>query len=219
MTAPLFIMLFVLAGTLLAFRKKPSKLLALILAIELVATIFSLIRQFQGNDVSKPYELVFRGGGYGLGRLLVESGRPTGKVLLIQTGEGKVNQWQVEGFETALKGSGFSVADTKILPVDPYSGRFEADRFDETIKNQSSIPYVAAFAGLPVKSSAGTDQLYVCFHSKGVDDMQPWLQSGRLLGVIAPRMGDAPKATGREKLTEIPGLFFNIRRSSGVPAK
>lgn len=213
MNVPLTILLLALIITLLAYRRRPSVMLAVLVVIEITGAGVMLFRHFRARDVTKPFVSVFSSGGYGLGRLLVESGRAPGKILLLLPGEGQVDTWRREGFETALEGSGFTVDQTATLPVELQTGCFNKEAFEKEMSSHPGLPYVAAFAGLPGTPTQATEPLFVVFHPLGTGGMDAWWKSGRLLGVIAPRMGDAPTPQGGEKLAGLADSFFNVRHS------
>lgn len=211
-----FLLLLVLAAliaTLLARRGRASRMFNLLIAVEFVAAGYLLAVRIRPADIAKPYQAVFRGGGYGLGRLLVESGRSPGAVLLLLPGEGEVDTWRRDGLEQALDDSGFTVAQVAVVPVDPQSGCFLPATFHEALQQHQDLPYVAAFAGLPGSPSTSGPHV-VAFHGTSTEGMQAWWKSGRLLGVIAPRLGDAPEPRRREKLAGVADTFFTVRHSA-----
>lgn len=213
MNVPLTLLLVALVITLVVQRRRPSVILAALIFIEAAGAGVLLFRTFRAKDITKPFVSVFSSGGYGLGRLLVESGRAPGKILLLLPGEGQVDTWRQEGFETALKGSGFEVDQVATLPTELQTGNFNKEAFASALQAHSGITYIAAFAGLPGSPDAAQTPLFVAFHPMGTDGMEAWWKSGRLLGVIAPRMGDAPTPKGDEKLAGLADTFFNIRHS------
>ena len=213
MKAALVILLVAIGGTLLAHRRQPGLLLKVVLALELAATAFLLFQSIRPADISKPYQRVFRAGGYGLGRLLVESGRPPGSVVLLQTGNGNVDEWRREGFENALEGSGFRLVRSVVVPMELQTGCLVRDPFVAELEKNGDVAYIAAFAGLPDVPNLKTGIFFVAFHPSHTEGMKSWWKSGQLLGVISPRMGDAPTPKGREKLAGLADSFFNSRHS------
>jgi hypothetical protein len=215
-----FLLLLVLAAliaTLLLRRGRASPILNLLIAVEFAAAGYLLAVRIRPTDIAKPYQAVFRGGGYGLGRLLVESGRPPGAVLLLLPGEGEVDTWRRDGLEQALEGSGFSLAQSVVLPVDPQSGCFVAEPFNTALRAHPGLPFVAAFAGLP-GAPATSGPHVVAFHATSADGMEAWWKSGRLVGVITPRLGDAPEPRRREKLAAVADSFFTVRHTEQASA-
>jgi hypothetical protein len=213
MKPALVILLIAIGGSLLAHRRQPGLLLKIVLALELAAAIFLILQSFRPADISKPYQKVFRAGGYGLGRLLVESGRSPGLVVLLQTGNGNVDEWRRQGFEDALEGSGYRLARTAVVPMDLQSGCLLREPFVAELEKCGDGVYAAAFAGLPDVPNLKTDIFFVAFHPSHTDGMKSWWKSGQLLGVISPRMGDAPSPSGKEKLAGLADSFFNSRHS------
>ena len=213
MNVPLILLLLALIITLVVYRRRPSTILMALVILEVIGGGVMLFRNFRSRDVTKPFVSVFSSGGYGLGRLLVESGRAPGKILLLLPGEGQVDTWRREGFETALEGSGFTVEQVATLPMDLQTGCFNKEAFEKEMPSHPGLPYVAAFAGLPGVPNQAADPLFVVFHPLGTDGMEAWWKSGRLLGVIAPRMGDAPTPQGGEKLAGLADAFFHVRHS------
>lgn len=211
-TLLLLLVLAALIATLLARRGRASPILNLLIAIEFIAAGYLLAVRIRPPDLAKPYQAVFRGGGYGLGRLLVESGRPPGAVLLLLPGEGDVDTWRRDGLEQALEDSGFTVAQMMVVPVEPQTGCFVSPAFEKALQANRGIPYLAAFAGLPGAPPAGGPDA-VAFHASSTEGMQAWWTSGRLLGVITPRLGDAPVPRKREKLAGIADTFFTVRHA------
>ena len=213
MMLTLILLLAAIIGTFFLHRRWPNALVKLALALEFLLAVFLLHQTAQPKDITRAYQNVFRGSGYALGRVLIESGRPPGPVLLILAGEGKVDEWRKDGLSEAFEGTGFTVGGVETLPVDLLSGNFIQDRFLAALAAHPGTPYAAVFGGLPGSPDNKPAPLFVCFHPQSTGGMQAWWKSGRLLGVIAPRMGDAPTPEGREKLAGLADSFFHVRHS------
>ena len=213
MTPTLILLLAAIVGTLLLHRRWPNALVKLALTLELLLSVFLLYQAAQPKDITRAYQNVFRGSGYALGRVLRESGHAPGPVLVIVAGEGNVDGWRKDGLAEAFDGTGFTVAGVETVPVDLQSGNFTQDRFLAALAAHPGTPYAAVFGGLPGSPDSKPAPLFVCFHPQGTGGMQAWWKSGRLLGVIAPRMGDAPTPEGREKLAGLADSFFHVRHS------
>ncbi len=184
------LLLLVLIGLVAVFLKRqtlPAPVARGATIVLVVAAAALIIRGRQTTDLATPFQAVFRSGGYGLGRLLVESGQPPGSVLLLLTGEGEIDRWRRVGFEDALQGSGFTLAATTNLAVDLQSGCFAQDAFLAVLQDRHDLPYVAAFAGLPGQPDRSSRARFVAFHPYDVEAMAAWRQSGHLLGVLSPR--------------------------------
>lgn len=209
----LIILLFALVLTLILRSKKPSLFWTPLIVVELIVAGFFVVPQLKPKDLAKPYQSVFRSCGYALGRLLVESGRPSGKVIVLQPGNNRVDEWHQAGLKNAIEGTGFILAGTETIPADIQSGNLNESLFVAALKKHSDIPYVVAFAGLPGSPDKETPQRFVCFHPNSTDGMQAWWKEGRLMGLVAPRAGGAITPNGREKPEDLVNLFFNVRHS------
>lgn len=209
------LLLLVLTGLVAVFLKRqtlPAPVARVATIALIVAAAGLILRGRTGQDLATPFQSVFRSGGYGLGRLLVESGQPAGPVLLLLTGEGEIDRWRRVGFEDALKGSGFTLAATTNLAVDLQSGCFAQDAFLAVLQDRRDLPYVAAFAGLPGQPDRSSRTRFVAFHPYDVEALSAWRQSGHLLGVLSPRPGVTglpPQGAGPETLLD---TYFLTRK-------
>ncbi len=208
----LYTLLALLVITFILFKKKPSSILVVALIAEIIATSCFLLFWNRNRDVSSSFSVVFQATGYQLGSLLLDSGQEEGRVLVLQIGEGKVNEWQNEGLRAALAKSRLRIIDTLVIPFDPYSGRFLEQDFKTAIEKNTDISHVVAFAGLPKKILTEPRLLYVCHHTGSPDDLADWMARGLLLGVISPKSEYAAIPTGKESMQDIAKAYFSVIR-------
>ena len=214
----LLLPLLLLAAALILQRFKPAPIWNWIMGAALTLAILVAMLQPRPGSIAKSFEVIFHGSGYGVARILIDSGQPPGPVLLLLPGEGKVDDWRRQGFEAGIAKSGFQIVDTVKLPMVQESGNFAEEAFSKALIDHPEVKFVAAFAGLPGAPAPTESRWFAVFHPTESDkNMAAWWKSKRLLGVIAPRLGEAPVATGKETLAGAADLHFRKRVAPASP--
>ncbi|HMP76113.1 MAG TPA: hypothetical protein PKE12_07450 [Kiritimatiellia bacterium] len=216
MTILLIALLLVIVLALFLDGRIPESLRRVVLVVAILGAVAVIFARNRPIDIAKPYQVVFRGSGYGLARLLVDSGAAPGPVLVLLPGDGDVDAWRVAGLDAGVNGSGFTISGRVTLPVDRSTETFAKAEFRAALSEHTDVHYIIAFSGLPGEPNPNETRRFVVLHpTDATHTMAAWWKAGRLIGVLAPRLGEAPTPNGREQLAAAVDAHFVRRTTNG----